>query len=117
MKLELSKSNKYAIVGFENCGTTSLLNYMQNEGYVVLHAVKSIIYGPDMLNNLKRRGYKLIILTREKPKKVNYIHDDGFNHHFEFKKYLKGINQIDVFLKLEELKKLDGFPWLNKHEM
>jgi len=113
---ELSKKLRYAIVGFENCGTTSLLHYMEKEGYEVLHNPKGIFYGEDHLTNLRRRGYKFILLTRAKPKKVNFEFKDGFNHHFKFADYIKDSYQIDIFLDLEDLIKIKNFPWLNRHD-
>jgi len=116
MTFELSKKERYAIVGFENCGTTSLHHFMQKEGYEVLHNPKGIIYGLEHLTNLKRRGYKFIIVTRPKPKKVNFKFDNGYDHDFKFYALSKNIDEIDYHFELNDLKEIKGFPWLNRHD-
>jgi hypothetical protein len=95
---------RYAILGFPNSGSTSLESYLKQEGHDVIRHEMAYKLGHKAIDDLIR-GRKVIIITRE-----------GTNaYKLDQKRLLERFDKWDPeIVKLEEMKKINTFPLLNK---
>jgi hypothetical protein len=95
---------RYIILGFPNCGSTSLEQDLINKGHDVIRDELSYIYPVEHIRNIIG-DRKVILITKEGFNRQNVNYREHLPKYAEFNPEI---------VKLEDLKKVSGFPWKNQ---